>query len=146
MENKIKIGGVLNTTNPLTPLGVEIWVDNDQVFNTEHLEDSCKFEHYLDDSEGNHELRFVLKNKLPSHTVVDDNGNIISDSTISINDISFDEILVGSTIVTNIAVYTHAFNGDGEKTQNKFYSEMGCNGEVSLKFTTPVYVWLLENM
>jgi hypothetical protein len=145
MENTTKISCVLNTSNPSTPLGVEIWIDNNRVFDIEHLQGLYNFEHLLDDSEGERELRFVLKNKLPSHTEVDSNGNIISDSTISIKDISFDEILLGEIVTTN-AVYTHAFNGTGEKTQDKFYSDMGCNGEVSLKFTTPIYLWLLENM
>jgi len=45
-----------------------------------------------------------------------------------------------------LAQYQHDFNGTGNPTIDKFYGEMGCNGTVSLKFTTPIYLWLLENM
>lgn len=143
--NTVKISCVLNTTNPSVPLGAEIWVDNDRVFNTDHLEGLYNFEHHLPDNDGEHELRFVLKNKKEEHTIVDDAGNIAVDACLTINDISFDEIMLGQIVVEK-AVYTHDFNGTGEKTQSKFYSEIGCNGEVSLKFSTPVYLWLLENM
>jgi len=47
---------------------------------------------------------------------------------------------------TELATYTHDFNGTKELTQEKFYGVMGCNGTVSLKFATPIYLWLLENM
>jgi hypothetical protein len=45
------------------------------------------------------------------------------------------------------AEYHHDCNGTAQQViLDKFYREMGCNGTVSLKFTTPVYLWLLENM
>jgi len=44
------------------------------------------------------------------------------------------------------ATYTHNFNGTQAETTDKFYGEMGCNGTVSLRFTTPIYLWLLETM
>jgi hypothetical protein len=49
-------------------------------------------------------------------------------------------------MVTEQAVYTHDFNGTQQEIQDEFYSEMGCNGTVSLKFSTPIYLWLLEHM
>ena len=44
------------------------------------------------------------------------------------------------------AVYTHDFNGTQPEIEDTFFGEMGCNGTVSLRFTTPIYLWLLENM
>jgi hypothetical protein len=61
-----------------------------------------------------------------------------------ITDLSFDEILLAQIFVDK-ATYTHNFNGTGEETQEKFYGELGCNGTISLKFTTPIYLWILEN-
>jgi hypothetical protein len=49
-------------------------------------------------------------------------------------------------MITQQATYTHNFNGAGAETQEKFYGEIGCNGIVSLKFSTPIYLWLLEHM
>ena len=56
-----------------------------------------------------------------------------------------DEIDIG-LIVTNKSEYVHDFNGTSEVVTDKFYSNMGCNGTVTLEFTTPFYLWLLENM
>jgi len=87
----------------------------------------------------------VLKNKTAEHTQVDDHGNIITDARLLITDLAFDEIKLGHMLVEQ-AVYTHNFNGTGATIQDKFYGELGCNGTVSLKFSTPMYLWLLEHM
>jgi hypothetical protein len=50
---------------------------------------------------------------------------------------------IGGKLTTNTV---DVFNGTSEVTEDKFYSELGCNGTVSLKFTTPMYLWLLEHM
>jgi len=44
------------------------------------------------------------------------------------------------------AVYVHDFNGTGKFVNKQFFGEMGCNGTVELKFSSPFYLWLLENM
>ena len=62
-----------------------------------------------------------------------------------ISDIQFDEIRLGH-LVHELANYTHNFNGTGPYVVEPFSNSMGCNGTVSLKFTTPVYLWLLEHM
>jgi hypothetical protein len=98
----------------------------------------------MPDADAEHELRFVLKNKTAEHTKIDQDGNIVKDSWLTVSDLSFDEIQLGH-IGTELAVYTHDFNGTGNQTQEKFYGTLGCNGSVSLKFTTPIYLWLLEN-
>jgi hypothetical protein len=43
-------------------------------------------------------------------------------------------------------VYEHNANGTGPLVQDKFYGEMGCNGTVTLEFSSPTYLWLLEQM
>ena len=100
----------------------------------------------LDDEDNTeHELRLVLKNKTTAHTQVDEHGNIVSDVRLQITDMAFDEIQLRN-ILAEQAVYTHDFNGTGKETEDKFYGELGCNGTVSLKFATPMYLWLLEHM
>jgi hypothetical protein len=49
-------------------------------------------------------------------------------------------------VLLNKAVYTHDFNGSQPPVDDKFFGDLGCNGTVSLKFTAPTYLWLLENM
>ncbi len=124
---------------------MEIWLDNNLISNHDHIMDSTRFSHKLSDSAAEHELRFVMKNKTAEHTTVDASGTIIKDSYLMISDLAFDEIELGH-MVPQLATYNHNFNGTGQATQEKFYGTMGCNGTVTLKFTTPIYLWLLENM
>jgi len=127
------------------PLGVEVWIDQQQIFNTEHLADTVKVSHDIDDDDANHELRVVLKNKLPEHTKIDADGNITQDAVINISSFEFEEIDVNQ-VIQDQAEYTHNFNGSAAETQDKFFGSMGCNGTLSLKFSTPIYLWLLSVM
>ena len=133
------------TTNPDVPLGLEIWIDDQKLFDQAHVQENHKFSADISDNDGEHELRLVLKNKLSEHTQVDADNNIISDARISVSDIEFDSIALNQ-LVPDLAEYQHNFNGTGELSTHKFYGELGCNGTVSLKFTTPIYLWLLEHM
>jgi len=98
-----------------------------------------------DDDEAEHVLIFELSGKTYAHTKIDDTGAITQDVTVSIEDVSFDEIKLGH-LVCEKTVYEHDFNGTAPLVQEKFYGTMGCNGTVRMKFTTPIYLWLLENM
>jgi len=135
----------IDTSDPLAALGIEIWVDDNRLFDSNHIEKTEQIQIELDDNDGEHELIFVLKHKTDKHTQIDANGNIMSDATLFIADVAFDEIQLGN-LLSEKAVYAHNFNGTKEPTEEKFYGVLGCNGTVSLKFTTPIYLWLLENM
>jgi hypothetical protein len=145
MTDQVQLACTVSSTNPTAAVGLEIWLDDAQIYNTEHVADPVNFAHEFADTDGEHQLRFVMKNKNETHTIVDKEGNIMSDCCICISNISFDEIPLGQTFV-NQAIYEHNFNGTADTVQDKFYGEMGCNGTVTLAFTTPVYLWLLENM
>jgi hypothetical protein len=132
-------------TTAAVPLGMEVWIDDQKLFDQAHVQESHKFSADISDNDGEHELRLVLKNKLSEHTQVDANNTIVSDARISVSDIEFDGIALNQ-LVPDLAEYQHNFNGSGELSVHKFYGELGCNGIVSLKFTTPVYLWLLEHM
>ena len=144
MNNTVEISCGIDTNNPAAKLGLEIWLDDQQLFNTNHVMDQQLKWQVIDD-EADHELRFVMKNKTIDHTQLDEHGKITQDSRITIQNLCFDEIALGQ-VFTDHAEYTHDFNGTKDIVTEKFYGEMGCNGTVSLKFTTPIYLWLLENM
>ena len=145
MTNNIIISCQINTTDASAALGLEVWVDNQKHFDTDHVLGAENISIELADDDSDHKLQFVMKNKTPAHTMINEAGDIIADATLTISDLTFDEIQLGH-LVTEQAVYTHNFNGTGQSTQDKFYGELGCNGTVSIKFSTPVYLWLLENM
>jgi hypothetical protein len=135
----------ITPTNAAAALGMEIWIDNQKLFDQAHVQKNYRISTDLSDDDGDHELRFVLKNKLSEHTEVDADNTIVSDARISVSDIEFDGISL-THLVPALAKYQHNFNGTGEPIIDEFYGEMGCNGTVSLKFTTPIYLWLLEDM
>lgn len=145
MTSRIKISGIVATTDNTAGLGLEIWLDQQLMFDQPWVQDQENFFFEFDDDEGQHELQFVMKNKTAEHTQLDVNGNIVKDACLIISDLSFDDLTLGH-LVTEKTVYTHNFNGSGPTTDSEFHGIMGCNGTVSLKFTTPVYLWLLENL
>jgi hypothetical protein len=145
VENTVKISCVIDTTDCKSALGMEIWLDNQQIFNQDWVTEPQTVSYEFSDRDADHELRFVMKNKTADYTIVDESGVIVKDACLVISDLAFDEIALGH-IVTEKSVYTHDFNGNDSLTQHKFFGQMGCNGVVSLKFTTPMYLWLLENM
>jgi len=145
MSNTISISFELNTSDSQAELGFEAWVDDEKFVDIAHVPGQQLIKIDIDDTDGEHTLELILKNKKTTDTKIDDDGNIISDATLTISDLAFDEIKLGH-MVTKLATYIHNFNGTKELTQEQFYGEMGCNGTVSLEFTTPIYLWLLENM
>jgi hypothetical protein len=145
MTTNLIISCRVGTTDASAPLGLEVWVDAQQFVNIDHVQGPQDLVIELPDDEANHELRFVMKNKTVEHTLVDDNNNIIKDASLSITDVAFDEIKLGH-MLTELAVYTHNYNDTAGRVFDKFYGTLGCNGTVSLKFTTPLYIWLLEHL
>lgn len=145
MTEQVQLACEISSTNPTAVVGLEIWLDSTQIYNTEHVADPVNFVHEFADTDGEHQLQFVMKNKTPDHTTLDADGNILTDCCICISNISFDEIQLGQIFIEK-AVYEHNFNGTADTVKDQFFGEMGCNGTATLAFTTPIYLWLLENM
>jgi hypothetical protein len=143
-----QISCTISASDPAAELGVEVWMDSIQIYNSDHFSVA---EHQLtwdidDQTEGEHTVRFVLKNKKQHHTTVDSQGNIITDATIAISNLAFDGIELNQLFFDH-AKYCHNLNGTSlTDIDDRFYGVMGCNGTVSLTFTAPAYIWLLKNM
>jgi hypothetical protein len=145
MTDIVKISFHLEPTDPDVPLGFEAWVDDNKFFDTDHVQTAQDISVDIDDTEAEHVLRLIMKHKTFTHTKINDASEIVQDARLVVNDIAFDGIKLGQ-VFTELATYTHDFNGTGSETKEKFYSEIGCNGTVRLEFSTPVYLWLLEHM
>ena len=89
-------------------------------------------------SEGNHTIRVELHRKLPNETVVQD-GKIVKDQLLNIDEIKLDDIPLGYLLHQNSTYLTD----DGKDVKNCV--NLGWNGTWSFSFTVPVYIWLLEN-
>jgi len=145
MTNTTSISFELKTSDDQAELGFEAWVDDTRFTDIAHVQGNQLIKIDIPDVDGNHELRLVLKGKTEKHTQINDNGMIVLDATLTISNLAFDEIKLGH-MLTQLATYNHDFNGTKQPVQDQFYGEIGCNGTVGLKFTTPIYLWLLENM
>ncbi len=145
MNQTTDITFCVTPTNPGAELGFEAWLDDQIMFDIDSVQQTTKISIPFSDDDAEHVLKLVLKGKRADHTTVDSDGSILSDSVLTISDMAFDEIVLGP-IMHEQAVYTHDFNGNGSITKEPFFGIMGCNGAVTLKFSTPIYLWLLENM
>lgn len=143
--DKITVKFDLTSSDYTIPLGFEVLLDNVSLLSIDHVKESTPVSLEILDDEGKHEFKFVMKHKTQEHTVVDDNGNITKDTMLSIANLTFDDIKLGQVFIEQ-CVYYHSFNGSQAPIEDKFFGDMGCNGYVSLPFTTPIYLWLLENM
>lgn len=135
----------INTTDPSAPLSLKIFLDKTEIYSNDHVREEVKFRYDIEEDDQEHELFFVMSGKTQEHTLIDASGAFLQDASLIIKNITFDEIDVEMLVVKN-ATYAHDFNGTQQPTTTKFYGEMGCNGTVNLKFSTPIYLWLLENM
>jgi hypothetical protein len=120
---------------------------NGRVFFDQTLtQDTVSIETEFPDVDGEtYLLEIEMSGKLPEHTTVDDDGNIVEDCMIEISDFAIDDIKLAQ-LFTEKTQYHHDFNGSQAPIVDKFFGDMGCNGVVKFEFTAPSYLWLLENM
>ena len=146
MPDTIKFQCDLSTTDSTIPLGFEVLLNDKSVFKLEHVTESCQVSVDIIDEDGaTQKLQFVMSGKTTEHTKVDENGNITSDAMLSIGNVSIDDIDI-NLLLNDKSEYAHDFNGTQSEIKDKFYGNMGCNGTITFEFTTPFYLWLLENM
>ena len=126
-----------------SPLRLRVNFDNNTIFD-QLVRDRTVISYEFDDSSDvKHLLELELVGKTASDTKINEQGDIIKDCLIKIEHVTLDGIKIDSVFKTN---YSHDFNGDGPVTSEVFHGLMGCNGTVSFEFTSPGYMWLLENM
>jgi hypothetical protein len=109
------------------------------------------FEFDVELDEGEHYLSIDLINKSPDDTKLNDAGEIVEDLLLNIVSIEIDEIDIGFlsyTLSTYNPVYPDSYIDNDQKkiTTIKNCVNLGWNGTWKLPFTSPVYVWLLENI
>ena len=135
----------LTPSDDQCPMSAEVWLDNDLLWSATDLRQTVIFSHDFSDDDGEHCLRIVLSGKTAEHTVVDDAGNIVKDATVQISQVVIDDLDVNQLFLEK-CVYQHNFNGSQPDIKDSFHGVAGCNGTISFEFSTPIYLWLLENM
>ena len=141
----VKISFDVETSDAECPLGVEIWLGDTVLLTNNHVQEKISFSHDICDDDSEHKLRIIMLGKTSDHTRVDEAGNIVKDATLQISNVVIDELDVNQLFLEK-CVYTHDFNNTQPEIQDTFHGVAGCNGTISFEFTTPIYLWLLENM
>jgi hypothetical protein len=123
-----------------------------EITGTEDKPSVIEFEHTLEEGK-EYSLKIVRSGKDKGQTVMED-GKIIKDQLLHINSIEIDEIDIGALVYEG--VYTPAYPepwATQQKTEGvdlpvsfKNVTMMGHNGVWELKFSSPFYMWLLENL
>lgn len=135
----------ISTTDPSAELGIRVLLDNVTVHENSHVDGPYSFLHKINDDAKEHELVIELFGKQPTHTKINEAGEIINDCMLVIEGIEIEDIDV-LHLLALYGEYHHDFNGTQPPTVAKFYNNLGCNGSVKFKFSTPFYLWLLETM
>lgn len=143
--DRIALGVALEPTDTERPLGITVRLDGRELYTTTALTARTVLHHWLSDQEAEHCFEIELHGKDEAHAHLDSSGEFEYDSCVRITGIELDDIDVMSQFQT-LAQYQHNFNGTGTAVTERCYGVMGCNGTVTLTFTTPIYLWLLENM
>lgn len=122
-----------------------IWLDN-ELITTNYIGDLENIEFTRRISEGEHCLKIRLEEKRNSDVVIE-NGEVVKDMLLNIDDISVDDISLGNLLWA--AEYhldqPQVFKGK-TITELSHCVNLGWNGSYILQFTSPFYVWLLENL
>ena len=140
------------------PPVAEILVNDKSFYNgtiiaTEDEPQLIEFEHECEEGK-DHELTIKRSGKDKGQSVVNDKGDILKDQLLHIKNIEIDEIDLGALVYEG--VYTPEYpepwatqqRESGAKLQESFknVTAMGHNGTWQFKFTSPFYMWLLENL
>jgi hypothetical protein len=129
----------------------------DDILVTVFLNDDLIFEHCLDNNVhiinnvfNNTEdivkqtIKICMHGKNQTHTVIDQQGNIIMDHAVVVEKVLLDDIDVTEIYNSGATCYVHNNNGHCQEFLDQFYGYIGCNGEVNIEWTTPLNLWFIQ--
>ena len=125
-----------------------VWLDDKEVVHSEIVKPDATqtFSFEREVAEGEHALSIRLENKTNQDTVLE-NGEIVKDMLLNIDDIVIDDISLGNLLWTGEYLLDKPQQFQG-KTVTKLDNcvNLGWNGTYILKFSSPFYIWLLEKL
>ena len=118
----------------------KVWLDDTVLLQASELTQPTKVTYSGQLEEGEHEIRISLHGKDGVTDTVIEDGKIVKDQILNIDEITFDGIPLGFLLHS-----VGEFKSDsGEVTSNMV--NLGVNGTWTMKFTAPIYLWLLEHL
>jgi len=125
---------------------------NEEIASTDDKPTIIEFEHELEEGKS-YNLIIDRLGKSKNQTIVED-GKVVKDQLLHIKSIDIDEISIGSLVYEGVykPEYPKLWATQQAKAGNKLpetlknVTEMGYNGTWTFTFTSPFYMWLLENL
>lgn len=137
---------VYESTANQSDITFEIVIDNQS--QVSHCLDGLigRLEHEFTDTDtvGTKQIKLIMSGKNETHTVVNDNKEIVSDSAVKIQQVVLDNIDITDELCQGNKCYTHNNNGLTDLVTDEFYGYMGHNGTVTWTFALPIYKWFLD--
>ena len=124
-----------------------VWLDDHVVTQSEiasSAEQIVNFDRRI--TEGDYELKIRLENKTNADTVIE-NGEVVKDMLLNINDITVDDISLGNLLWSAEYILDKPQIYKGQTIDHlDGCVNLGWNGTYILKFSSPLYIWLLEKL
>ena len=143
--NPIEISFTVEPSISPCDFKLEFLVDHAVLWSTDHLSGPHSVKVSMQDSTHTteHVMTWRMQGKTWQHTKIMADA-IVEDHVIYLHDLTVEGVLV-QPVLELTAQYDHDFNGTAPAVSDRFFGVMGCNGEVTMPFSTPIFLWLLEN-
>lgn len=122
--------------------GARVYI-NETLIHEGLIEDPTEMSWSGDLADGDHKIVIEMYGKIPGDTVLDDHDNILKDVLLNIDNISIEDIDLDQLVSTNSVYYP--VNDHAPESLNECVN-LGWNGRWELNFSSPVYLWFLENL
>ena len=126
---------------------LEVYVDHTKLFQSTAQTQIQTITYNLAEDSADHELKLIMSGKNCTHTTLTSEGKILSDIFFIINRLEFEELNMKKIFcLGQRSRHRHSFNSTQPEVDDEFYGVLGCNGVVTMPFSTPIYLWLYENL
>ena len=139
---KVKFSITLGSDYQTVPPRARVTISDKKIFEGPVSADILIIDPAELDNDSDFQLRIELIDKIPEHTVLDEQGNIVKDSVLTIKKIIIEDIEIQS----NLSLDQEKFYYEHSGGKHQLYDSLGVNGTAVINFSTPFYIWLLETI
>jgi len=124
-----------------------VWLDDQKIDQNILSSKDCVVNFEQELCQGDHFLKIRLENKDQRTDTIVEDGAIIKDLLLNIEDIIIDDISIGGLLWTAEYLLDEPQEYQGKTiSQLNHCVNLGWNGTYILKFSSPFYRWLLEKL
>lgn len=139
----IKLKLALVGTTDCNDIQAQVIVNNTELGNCTCSTTPYILECKIPDDSGLQNIKISVFGKTEIHTVLDNSGNIVSDSSFVVSLFELEDIDMMPIFCQGKVCYRHNHNSlTNSYFNDEFWGYLGCNGTVTFDVETPFYLWL----